>query len=340
MKKITISDVAKEADVSKSTVSRVLNNAPNVNDEMRERVLKAIDKLNYQPSRAAQQLKKNIQDVIGFLVPSIKETIFGAVLQGAQDFAYQNKMGIFAYSTADNLERQQMYLEFLQSEQLAGLVIAPAPGTDPNVLTKLREQEVDIVLLDRKLAGFDADFIGSDNIQGAYSAVCHLIEQGYTRIATIAGAQNVSTGIERLTGYRMALTEMQLDMRPEWVVIANFDEEQSYHALQSLIKQDNPPEAIFIANDAMAIGALRAIRDVGIRVPDDLALASFDQLPLADSLIPSMTTVEQATKALGEESLRLLTDLMDNPNRSRRLIQIPTTLHVRESSLAIERIQS
>ena len=332
MKKATINDVAREADVSKATVSRVLNDVPNVDDELRERVLVAMDKLDYQPNRAARTLRKNLQDVIGFIVPSIDDTIFGAVVQSANDFAYKNQIGILSYSTADNLDRQQMYFDSLISEGLAGMVIVPAPDTDPKVLANIQAQGVKIVLLDRKLTGFEADYIGSDNLQGAYSAVNHLINQGYTRIATIAGSQHVSTGAERLAGYRMAMAEANLEVQPEWIAFGDFDRETSYDAVDYLMKLSNPPTAVFVANDEMTIGALKAVKDLQIQVPEELALVAFDELQLSNLLSPALTTVEQSTQALGEEALRLLIDLMKNSNRAVRIVQIPTKLNVRESS--------
>ena len=332
MKKSTISDVAREANVSKATVSRVLNNAPNVADELRERVMEAIQKLDYQPSRAARVLKMNLQDVIGFLIPSITDSIFGAILQSAQDLAYENKIGILAYSTADNLKRQQMYLDNLQAEQVAGIILVPAPDTNPEVLSSVQEQGIPIVLLDRKLEKFDGDCIASDNVKAASSAVNHLIENGYTKIATIAGSQNVSSGIERLNGYRLALEQAKLPINPDWIKFGNFTEKDSYIALKSLIEQDNRPDALFIANDAMTIGALRAIRELDIDIPNELAIIGFDELSLANLLQPTLTTIEQATESIGQESLRMLFDRIQRPERIARIIQFPTRINVRESS--------
>lgn len=336
MKKSTISDVAREANVSKATVSRVLNNAPNVAADLRKRVMDAIQKLEYQPSRAARVLKKNLQDVIGFLIPSITDTIFGAILQSAQDLAYENKIGILAYSTADDIKRQQMYLENLQSEQVAGIILVPAPGTDPDILSSVQEQGIPIVLLDRKLEKFDGDCIVSDNVQGAYSAVNHLIENGYTRIATIAGSQNISSGVERLNGYRLALAQANLSVNPDWIKYGNFNEKDSYAALESLVKQDNMPDALFVANDAMTVGVLQAMRDLDVDIPNDLAIIGFDELPLANLLQPSLTTIEQDAESLGQEVLRLLFDRIQQPERTARTVQFPTLINIRESSQSIQ----
>jgi LacI family transcriptional regulator len=265
-------------------------------------------------------------------VPSITDTIFGAVIQAAEDYAYMNDMGIVANSTSDNLERQQMYLNSLLTEPLAGIVVVPAPGTQPDILITMQEQGIPVILLDRKLQGLEADYIGSDNIQGAYEAVKHLIDNGYRRIATVAGARNVSTGVDRLTGYHMAMAEARLEVKTNWVQHGDFDEQKSYAAIQSLIEQSHPPDAVFVANDAMMIGALQAIKDFGVRVPDDLALVGFDELPLVDLLTPALTTVEQSAEDLGKEAIRLLLDRVKSANRAVRIVQIPTKLNIREST--------
>lgn len=332
MQKPTIADVARNAKVSKATVSRVLNDVASVDPSLRKRVTSAIKKLNYQPSRAARTLKKNLLDVIGFLVPSITDTIFGAVLQGAEDFAYQNKMGIIAYSTADSLERQKMYLENLQSEQLAGLILVPAPNTDLAFLLSIQSKGIPIVLFDRKIEGFQGDHIASDNFQGAFMAVEHLIDNGYKRIATIAGSQNVSSGIERLNGYREALTSKGLELDQELIKFGNFDEHESYKATKALLSQATKPDAVFVANDSMTIGALHALKDLGINIPNQLAVVGFDEQPLANLLHPTLTTIEQEATALGHEALRIFLDRIQNPDRPNRTVLMPTKLNIRESS--------
>ena len=150
MQKSTINDVARIAGVSKSTVSRVINKAPTVDPKLRERVLAVMKDLDYQPTRAARVLKKDLNDLIGFLVPRITDTIFGGVLQNAEQLAYKNKIGIVAYSTADDLDRQQMYLDNLQAEKPAGLILVPAPNTDPKTVSSIQAQGIPVVLLDRK----------------------------------------------------------------------------------------------------------------------------------------------------------------------------------------------
>lgn len=332
MQKTTISDVAREANVSKATVSRVLNHAPNVSEDLRLRVVDTIKRLDYQPNRAARLLKKNLQDVIGYLIPDITDSIFGDVIRGAEDLAYANKIGILAYSTSDDLERQQMYLDYLQAEQVAGIVLVPAPGTNPQTLSDMQVNGISIVLLDRKIKGFDGDCVASDSFQGAYSGTQHLIDLGYKRIATISGSQNVSTGIARLAGYRVALTDSDLPINHEWIVTGSFDVNGGYDALRSLMELEQRPEAVFVANDAMMVGVLHALQDLNISVPDDLAIVAFDELRLASVLNPPLTTIEQSTHDLGQESFRLLLERINQPNdRASRLVNIPTRINIRQS---------
>ncbi|MEO0563863.1 MAG: LacI family DNA-binding transcriptional regulator, partial [Chloroflexota bacterium] len=332
MQKSTINDVARVAGVSKSTVSRVINNVANVDPELRERVLATMTELDYQPTRAARVLKKDLNDLIGFLVPRITDTIFGGVLENAEQLAYENKMGILAYSTTDDLDRQDMYLENLQAERPAGIILVPAPGTEPNTVASIQAQGIPVVLLDRRLNGLQADCITSDNYQGAYVGTNHLIANGFTKVATIAGLQTVSSGVERLNGYRFAMANAQLEVPPEWITYGGFDVDQSYAALKNLMQLKNRPHALFVANDDMMIGVLYAIRDLRIQVPEELAIVGFDEISLADLLSPRLTTVEQSVPALGQEALRLLLDRIHQPDRAVRTIQIPTRLNVRESS--------
>jgi len=332
MHKPTISDVAHEAEVSQATVSRVLNNVDSVDDALRERVKVAINKLNYQPSKAARTLKKNLQDVIGFLVPTITDTIFGSVLQGAEDVAFENKMGIIAYSTADDLKRQKRYLENLQSEQLAGLILVPAPGTTLKSLEGVQAKGLPIVLLDRKIEDFKGDYIASDNYRGSYNATEHLIQNGYKRIATIAGSQQVSSGVERLNGYRQALVDNGLEVDPSLIKIANFNEKESYEATKLLLLNGPKPDAIFIANDWMTIGTLNAFKELGKKHSKNIAVVSFDEQPLASLLDPPLTTIEQESRALGNEAIRLFLERLRNPNRPNRMVLIPTKMNIRESS--------
>src|SRR4051812_27544718 len=178
----TMKDIAAHAGVSKATVSRVVNNDPNVAADLRARVLKAIQELGYQPNRAAQRLRAGSSDVIGLLVSDIQNPFFTSVVGGVEAMAYAHQMSTLLCNTNEDYSRQQMYLSVMQAENVAGLILAPTPMTDGKSLKKLTQANMPIILLDRSVNGLDADTVIVDNAHGAYLAVKHLIDLGYKRI--------------------------------------------------------------------------------------------------------------------------------------------------------------
>jgi LacI family transcriptional regulator len=337
MVKTTIGDVAAHAGVSKATVSRVLNNDPNVADDLRLRVQKSAQALGYKPNRAARRLKKNLNDVVGFLIPGIQNPFFASILRGAEDLAYENGIGILAYSTADDVARQQVYLERLQGDHVAGIVIVAAPSTRADTFTSLSDANIPVVLLDRSSDEVDVDVVRVDSLRGAYLAVQHLIALGYKRIGTINGLTELSTGRERLQGYRLALADAGLPAHEDLITAGDFLESGGYEAMRRLMHLAKPPDAIFVANNLMMVGALTAIRELGIRVPEQVALVGFDDLPLSALLTPPLTVMAQPTYELGREALRLLMQRMKTPDALPRTVTLPAQLIVRESCGAVLR---
>jgi len=339
MAKVTIQDVAIHAHVSKATVSRVLNGDHGVAEELRLRVQQAAEALGYQPNRAARRLKKKLNDVIGFLIPDISDPFFASMLRGAEDLAYEHGIGILPYSTGDDLTRQQVHLDMLEGERVAGLVIVPAPFTQPEMLLNMGQPATPFVLLDRYMEAFEADSVRVDNLRGSYAAIRHLINLGYTRIAMISGLPELSTGRERLQGYRLALSDAGLPADDSLVKPGYFRFGGGYQATQDLILLSNPPEAIFVANILMMGGCLTAIRDLKAHVPEEVALIGFDDLPLGEVLCPPLTVVSQPMAELGREAVRLLLQRIQNPEAVSRIVTLPTQLIVRESCGALLRGQ-
>lgn len=331
MAKTTIGDVAAHAGVSKATVSRVLNNDPNVAEDLRLRVQKSAKTLGYKPNRAARRLKKNLNDVVGFLIPGIQNPFFASILRGAEDLAYESGIGILPYSTADDVARQQVYLERLQGDHVAGIVIVAAPSTRADTFTSLSDANIPVVLLDRSSDEIDVDVVRVDSLRGAYLAVQHLIGLGYTRIGTISGLTELSTGRERLQGYRLALADAGLRAHEELITAGDFLESGGYNGMRRLMRLAEPPDAILVANNLMMVGALTAIRELGIRVPEQVALVGFDDLPLSALLTPPLTVMAQPTYELGREALRLLMQRMKTPDALPRTVTLPAQLIVRES---------
>ena len=336
---VTMQDVADHAGVSKTTVSRVLNNDPTVSEELRLRIQASMETLEYQPNRAARRLRKQLNDVIGFVIPDVQNPFFAAVLRGAEDLAYEHGIGILPYSTVEDIDRQQAYIEMLQAEQIAGMVIVPATETKRELLVRLQRARMPFVLLDRWLDDFDADTVRVDNFRGAYDAVKHLINLGYNRIGIVAGLNDLSTEHERLRGYYSALSDAHITLdeslvkRIDETLIkqGNFETENGYRLTRELLLSDNPPEAVFVTNTLKMYGTLRAANELNVQIPQQLATIAFDELPWSGELCPPLTTVAQPTYDLGRESMLLLLRRMREPQASFRTMILQTQLVIRES---------
>lgn len=331
MLKVSIRDVADRANVSRATVSRVINNNPTVNDEIRTRVLDAIHSLGYQPNRAARRLRKRSRDVIGVIISDIQNPYFISVIRGIEDAAYIHRMNIVLCNSDEDSTKLQKYLQLMQAEAVAGLIIAPTSTNSDKILNKLGLEDIPIILIDRAINNnLNYDVVKVDNVDGAYRGVKHLIDLGYNRIGIIHPL--VTTGYERYQGYQKALTEAGLTLDPALVKVADFDAESSYRLARELIMDTSPPpDAIFTATNLMTLGALRAIRQRGMRVPEDVALVGFDDIPWAEELYSPLTAVAQPTYELGQEAVRMLLRRLDQPTIAFHTSVLKTQLIVRES---------
>jgi LacI family transcriptional regulator len=328
---ITMQQVAEHAKVSKATVSRVLNNDPSVADDLRLRVLKAMQDLGYQPNRAARRLRGTSSGVIGLVITDIQNPFFISVMQGVEDTAYANQTSILFCNTSEDLARQQMYLDVMQAERAAGLILVPTSNTSAKSLTGLKLSRTPLVLLDRWIAGLEADIVQVDNVGGAQLAVRHFIDLGHDRIALVVGAPNLSTGRERQRGYRDCLMAAGLPIDESLIKTGNPYKEDGYRLTRDLMLSAQPPRAIVVGNSMMTLGALQALRELGVRIPDDVAIVGFDDLPWADELCPPLTAVSQPTYELGREAVHLLLRRLAEPDAPFRTLTLQTRLIVRES---------
>jgi DNA-binding LacI/PurR family transcriptional regulator len=331
MKHITIQDVADFAEVSKATVSRVLNGNPTVDETLRLRVVSAIQTLGYHPNRSAQRLRLNTSSVLGLIISDIQNPFFTSVVRGVEDAAYDAQMSIVLCNSDEDPDKQTMYLEVLRSERVGGLIITPASSQDLDLLSQFHDANVPIVLLDRWVEGEDFDAVTVDNVSGAYNAVKHLIDLGYHRIAIVSGMSHLTTGKERYEGYRMALEEAGIPIDSDLVKIGNFKTDSGDQLTSDLLDMNPPPEAIFTANNLMTLGALEAIHRRGLRIPQDIALVSFDDMPWAGALSPRLTAVSQPTYELGQQAVRLLLRRLELPTAEPEHVTLPTNLLIRES---------
>jgi LacI family transcriptional regulator len=326
-----IGDVAQLAGVSPATVSRVLNGSGSVSSERADRVRAAAAELGYTPSGPARALRQQRTRVWAAVVADVENPFFTAVVRGMEDVALEHGHRLVLGNSDEDLEKEAAYLEIAVAEQMAGVVIAVASARDSR-LDLLLERGIPVVAVDRrpKRHGDDVDSVVVDNELGARQATEHLLAGGAKRVACITGPTRVSTASERLAGYQRALRDHGVAADADLVVRADFREDGGYAATRSLLSGRKKPDALFVANNLMTLGALRAVHEAGRRVPHDLLLVGFDDAPWTTLVSPQLTVVAQPTHEIGRQAARLLaTASADLPARH---VVLPPTLLVRESS--------
>jgi len=327
----TVKDVAKRANASTATVSRIINGQGNVSPEIRARVLQAIEALDYRPSRVARRLRTKNTYVIGLIISDIQNFFYTSLTRGAEDIASSNGYSLILCNTDEDPRRERLYLEVMHEENVAGIILASATqsGHDPHLLNS----RIPIVALDRLITDVQLDTVLADNVGGAKTAVAHLLSLGHRRIGAIIGQSDITSSIERQAGYEQALTEFGCPVEPALIRKADLrqvDDDSRRKALELLTLPDRPT-ALFTGNGLITMGTLTAIHEVGLRVPDDIALVSFDDLPWGDLLKPPLTAVCQPTYALGKTAAEMLLARMADPNRPLTQVRLPLELVIRES---------
>jgi LacI family transcriptional regulator len=326
-----IGDVAQLAGVSPATVSRVLNGSGAVSSERAARVREAAAELGYTPSGPARALRQQRTRVWAAIVADIENPFFTAMVRGMEDVALDEGHRLVLGNSDEDLEKEAAYLDIAVAEQMAGVVIAVASAKDSR-LDVLLERGIPVVAVDRrpKRHGDDVDSVVVDNELGARQATDHLLTGGARRVACITGPTRVSTASERLAGYQRALRDHGVAPDADLVRRADFREDGGYAATRSLLSARRKPDALFVANNLMTLGAVRAVNEAGLRVPDDLLLVGFDDAPWTTLVSPQLTVVAQPTHEIGRQAARLLaTASADLPARH---IVLPPTLLVRGSS--------
>ena len=330
----TITDVAAQAGVHPSTVSRVLNaNVDStIRPETRQRVRVAAERLGYRASPLARSLRLQRTLTLGMLVPDITNPFFSSIIKGAEDAARDRGYTLILGNSEDEPEREATYLRVLRERQVDGLLIASSQMADETI-AELREDGFPFVLLNRGARHTEDLVVVVDNHAAAVEVVDHLAALGHRRVGHIAGPQNTTTGVDRLEGYRAAVRMHGLADEPALVVVAEaFSEAAGRRALATMLAGSARPTAVFAANDLIAIGMLQRLRQVGARVPQDLSIVGFNDIPLAGLLEPALTTVRVPQLEMGLAGTHLLIDRLEGrPIRDVRLT-LPTTLVIRAST--------
>jgi LacI family transcriptional regulator len=329
----TLEEIAKQAGVSRSTVSRVMNDHPSVDDETRARVQSVAEKLNYHPNVAARSLAAGRTNIIGLVIPMgvsalFTDPYFPLLIQGISSACNANEHSVMLWLAEPEYERR-MIRQVLQGGLIDGVILASALMDDP-MLEALLKRGLPFIMVGRLPTDNQISYVDVDNVNSAREMVSYLLRLGYRKVATIAGPTNMIAGSDRLQGYRLALRSRGVALDPSLIVEGDFTEEGGYIAMQRLIPRK--PDAVFVASDAMAVGAMRALREAGLRVPDDVALAGFDDIPFSARSEPSLTTVRQPIQRMGALAAETLIDMISHPHPQPRRIILPTELVIRESS--------
>ncbi len=330
----TIVDVARAAGVSTATVSRVLNNHPQVDPRLAASVLQAVKDLGYRPSRVARSLRTRRNKVWALIISDIRTgPFFGAVVRGVEDVAYEAGYSLFLCNADEDPAKEASYIELAVAENVAGLILTPSgPRTD---LSPLVDFGIPVVLADRTLVSQQVDSVLVDNAAGAYEAVNHLLAGGYEHIACITGPLTTTTGFQRHVGYCKALEDAGIALDESLVRVADFRELGGQLAMEELLlAESGRPDAVFVTNHLMTLGVLQAIAQAKLVIPADVAVVSFDDTPWAPLLQPSLTAVAQPAYDLGVESARLLLSRLQGYTGAARMVMLSPSLNVRESSTA------
>jgi len=325
---VKIRDVAEAAGVSTATVSRVLANKPHVRPDVKKRVLEVVETLGYRPNRVAQNLRSNTSRIIALIISDIENPFFQRVSRAVDDSAHEQGYSVMLCNTDENPEKERFSLDLLQDENIAGVILAPTRQTIDN-FTK-SSVDIPMVIIDRHVTNINVDNVMIDNIQAAYSVTKHLIGHSYTRIGGIFGMGS-TTGRDRREGFFRALKEHSLKPITELTKYAQPREEDGYATAVKLLQLPEPPEAILTSNSLLAAGVMQAIREHGLRIPEDIAFASFDDTIWAKLIVPPLTVVDQPTYEIGRTAAELLIKRIQDPSRSYREVILNTRLIIRQS---------
>ncbi len=332
---LTLEKVGKLAGVSRSTVSRVINGHPNVREQVRERVWQVIRETGYQPHAAARSLVTRRTHIIGVIIPEtvnklFVDPFFALLLRGITDTCNTRGYHLMLSLFSNPAHQEEIYRRLIYGNHLDGVIVASARMDDP-LVHKLLDDGMQAVLVGRH-ADSRVNYVDVDNVGAARMAVEHLIRLGHRRIATITGPLNMVGGADRLRGYRQALEAHHLPLEEGLIAEGDFTEPSGTAAMQRLLPA--APTAVFAASDSMAIGALKALREANLRVPEDVALVGFDDIPAVTAVEPALTTVRQPIERLGAMAADLLLNLLEDPPApaapAHRIV-LPAELIVRDS---------
>lgn len=316
MPQVSIKDIARMLNISVATVSRALHDRYDVNPETKRKVLELAERLNYRPSSHAIGLLKKRTHTIGLVVPEIDNQFFSEIINGVENVAYQQGYNVMIFQSQNIYEREVKIIDQLIGARVDGVAISIGSTTeDFRHLNMLKELDIPLAMFDRVNDDVFGHKIINDNFEGGYKAGEFLIQHGRRRIAHIAGPPTLKLSRLRMQGFKAALRDAHLDLLPEYLVYTTFRMEDSYQIALDLLRLPTPPDAVFAVSDYVALGVLKAARQLNIHIPQELALIGFSNLAVGPLLEPSLTTISQQSYEMGQETARLLLENIESGNQ-------------------------
>ncbi|MFW5988548.1 MAG: LacI family DNA-binding transcriptional regulator [bacterium] len=329
---IKMLDIAEMAGVSKSTVSRALKNDSRVNESTKNKIIKIAKKYNYKPNQVAQALAEKQTKIIAVILPSaprsVSDPFFLEFLHGINNIAYQQGYSL----TIPPVENKNFdsFKKINQNINVDGVILTEPLLDDPRI-KYLKQNNIPFVFNGNPMLADDTAWVDTDNLLGAYQAVNYLINKGHREIAAVTGPLNLVAGKYRLEGYYQALKDNKIEINKDLIFESDFTEKGAYLTAKKLIKENKKITAIFAANDLMALGIIKSLKDAGIKIPQDLSLIAFDAIKLGEYINPPLTTVKNTSLEKGEKAVELLTKIIEGQKITSRQILFPPELIIRDS---------
>ncbi|CAH8714876.1 LacI family transcriptional regulator [Paenibacillus thiaminolyticus] len=328
----TIYDIAKKANVSAMTVSRVINNTGRVSEKTRDKVKQVMEEMRYIPNSVARCLVTQESKIVSLLITDITNPFFTTMARGAEDAAMRHGYRLMFGNSDESFSKEKDYVEMILSMRVDGVLFAPSGDQSKEHLEWLQRQNVPFVLLDREVPGIDCDAVLGDSLDGAKRMVAEMIRYGHRRIALVNGAQDVSTARERQAGYIEALQEAGIELDESLIMQTSYSRVQDLSVAHWMeLAPEARPTAIFAANNMLALSVLKSVRSLGLRVPDDLSIACFDDFGWVEEANPFFSVASQPAYEFGEQGMQLLLDRIKNREEQPRQIMLPCEILMRES---------
>ncbi|MTI69124.1 MAG: LacI family transcriptional regulator [Firmicutes bacterium] len=330
--KTTIKDIAKLAGVSKASVSRVLNGSKPVSDDIKQRVLKVIEETGYKPSSIARSLVSKKTNLIGLLIPDISNPFYSELVKGMVEVANKHDYNILLLNSFHDPNKEIEFLEILKDKQVDGLIFMTDNFTKEHI-NFFKDYDKPTVTVNRKLKEYDFPNVDIDNFKAGFDATKYLIELGHKRIAIIrAPLSDETAGVKRFEGYKKALEKYNIPFDENLVKEGDFKAKSGFISTEEFLKLDNPPTAIFTVNDEMACGVIKRVIKGKLKVPEDISVIGFDDIPIANNFIPSITTIKQPISEMGKKATKILYNMIKGENIVNKDFLLPHKLVIREST--------